>query len=67
MRAILYFIFMVLCLGNLFLVSLLDEAPYRTSDMRSAYYHGCNVAKGEDCGVLADTFEEYLLFLDEGQ
>ncbi len=70
-RIIFYSCLIAPSIGILFLLSLLNYAPFRSSDMRDAYYHGCNLAskpltdeKSAKCAASADLFKATLDDLD---
>lgn len=70
-RVVFYLALATLSMGFLFSLSLLKDAPFKSSDMRFAYQGGCNWAsrpltdeKIESCEEMANTFEETLDDLD---
>lgn len=67
-----YSCFAIVCGAVLFLISLINEAPFSSSDMRLAYLNGCNFAsrplddiKITECIKVADMFKETLDDLDK--
>lgn len=70
-RVVFYSAFATLSVGFLFSISLLSDAPFKSSDMKFAYQGGCNWAsrpltdeKIKSCEEMANTFGETLDDLD---
>lgn len=67
-----YGCFALVCAAFLFSISLLKEAPFKSSDMRDAYLNGCNFGSRPitdqtfaKCVETADMFKETLDDLDK--
>lgn len=67
-----YSCFVILAASLLFLLRLLDEAPFKSSDMRNAYLDGCNIGfhatltdeSIQRCARIADDYKTTLDDLD---
>lgn len=62
----------VLCLGILAMMHVMNEAPFKSLDMRDAYLAGCNFGSRpvteesfQECVKTADMFKETLDDLDK--
>ena len=72
-RIVFYACFASLCAAFIFLLHLMEGAPFKSSDMRDAYYHGCNVGyhapitdeSTARCKKIADDFKITLDDLDK--
>ena len=72
-RVVFYSIFIGLCTTIMSLLSLMNQAPFTTINMRTAYYDGCNIGLHSQltvesirrCDVIADTYKETLDSLDK--
>lgn len=67
-----YSCFAILCSFILILLTLINDAPFKSSDMRLAYFHGCNFGSRpltnesvRECSKTADMFKETLDDLDK--
>lgn len=68
-----YSCFIFLCASLMFLLHLLEGAPFKSSDMRDAYFHGCNIGfhapltdeSVARCRKIADEFKITLDDLDK--
>lgn len=69
-RIAFYSILLAVCCANLFLISLMKEAPYKSNDMAFAYLQGCtfglvkSLINSDRCGRTADEFKSTLDDLD---
>jgi hypothetical protein len=66
-----YSIILVLCASILVLVDVMAGAPFKSMDMRDAYYYGCELGskpltddKVLKCAIAADTFKDTLDDID---
>ena len=71
-RLAMYAIILALCASIMVLVDTMAGAPFKSVDMRDAYYNGCNFGskplddeKVLHCAISADVFKETLDSLDE--
>lgn len=71
-RTAFYSIVVSLCGVVFYLLSLMNEAPFRSIDMQDAYRHGCNFGsrpltqeKIQKCNEISDLFKETLDDLDK--
>ncbi len=71
-RVVFYSCFTTLCVAVLTLLTLMNDAPFKSSDMRLAYFHGCNFGSRpltnesvHECSRTADMFKETLDDLDK--
>lgn len=60
------------CLAIIFLLNLMNYAPFKSSDMRDAYYFGCLYGSRpltqqlvDNCESVANEFESTLIAIDE--
>lgn len=68
-RLVFYSAFLLLCAGILFLISLLNEAPFRSVNMRDSYYYGCGMGAKplteEKIKMCSDAADLYKITLDD--
>lgn len=71
-RIIFYSCLFIPSIGLVFLLNLMNYAPFSSIDMRNAYYHGCNLASKpltyeavQKCEKSADLFKATLDYLDK--
>jgi hypothetical protein len=71
-RVVFYSIMLGLCVSIFFLLSLMQEAPFHTREMKAAYRYGCQIGSrplNDDkitfCDSVADMFEQTLNDLDK--
>ena len=66
-RSVFYSVLLGLCLTIVFLLSLMNEAPFRSVDMRNSYMYGCQFGsrpltneKIAECLEVSDLYKETL-------
>lgn len=72
-RFVFYSCFLSLVIGFLFLLSVFEGAPFKSLDMRNAYFDGCNIGYHRAltdesiarCKRIADSYKETLDDLDK--
>lgn len=72
-RVVFYGIMIGLCVTVSVLLSIMNEAPFSSRDMRKAYFDGCNIGGSlplsdehvDRCSKIADTYKETLDDLDK--